>query len=114
MVNANSTIALVPSTEFKWTAQIQYIESLPNRDEAIRYAGLHGCNLIVKYERRSGPLFDVMRDPNLTCQSEVNPVSIETVSLAIEPEPSGWRKTMARGVFGLFSRRLASAASSSR
>ncbi|TAM82627.1 MAG: hypothetical protein EPN47_08195 [Acidobacteria bacterium] len=111
MTNATSTIALIPSTEFKWTAQIQYKESLPSRDAAIRYAGLHGCNLIVKYDRRSGPLFDVMHDPNLAYESgtAVNPV--ETVRVEIEPERLGWRKSMARGVFGLFARRLASAAS---
>jgi hypothetical protein len=114
MVNANNTIALVPSTEFKWTAQIQYIESLESRDEAIRYAGLHGCNLIVKYERRSGPLFDVLKDPNLACMSEDGSNSFETVTVAIEPEPASRGKRMARGVFGLFARRPATAESASR
>jgi hypothetical protein len=111
MVNANNTIALVPSTEFKWTAQIQYKESLPSREDAIRYAGLHGCNLIVKYDRRTGPLFDVMNDPNLASVSEMYAETTETVSVVIEPERSGWSRMMARGVFGLFARRLASAAS---
>lgn len=110
MVSAYNTIALVPSTEFKWTAQIQYKESLPSREAAIRYAGLHGCNLIVKYDRRSGPLFDVMHDPNLASVSEANSDSTETVSVVIEPERKGWSKMMARGVFG-FARRFATAAS---
>jgi hypothetical protein len=112
MVDANSTIALVPSAEFKWTAEIQYKESLASRDEAIRYASLHGCNLIVKYDRRSGPLFDVMHDPALRCTSEANCRSAETVSVVIEPKSAGWSKLMARGVFGL-ARRLGAAASTS-
>ncbi|HXH50135.1 MAG TPA: hypothetical protein VNM47_12395 [Terriglobia bacterium] len=105
MANAKKTIAIVPSTEFKWTAQIQYQESLPTREEAIRYAGLHGFNLIVQYERRSGPLFDVMNDPNLTCLSEISSNSFETVSVEIEPEAPSRRKKVARGIFGLFARR---------
>jgi hypothetical protein len=105
MANANKTIAIVPSNEFKWTAQIQYQESLPTREEAIRYAGLHGFNLIVKYERRSGPLFDVMNDPNLACVSESGSASLETVSVEIEPESPSRGKKMARGIFGLFARR---------
>jgi hypothetical protein len=114
MVNANNTIALVPSTEFKWTAQIQYKESLASREEAISYAGLHGCNLIVKYDRRTGPLFDVMNDPNLASVSGVYAETTETVSVVIEPEPTGRGKKMVRGVFGLFARRLATSASASR
>ena len=70
MGNADNTLALVTSSEFKWTAQIQYMESLANRDEAIRYASEHGCNLIVKYEKRSGPQFDVMIDPDSTWTSK--------------------------------------------
>ena len=112
MVNATNTIALVPSTEFKWTAQIQYKESLASREEAIRYAGLHGCNLIVKYDRRSGPLFDVMHDPNVASVSEAYAETTETVSVVIEPERKGWSNMMARGVFG-FARRHATATSAS-
>jgi hypothetical protein len=108
MANANSTIALVPSTEFKWTAEIQYKESLPNRDEAIRYASLHGCNLIVKYDRRSGPLFDVMHDPYLHCTSEADTHLAETVQVMMEPEGGLWRKLKLRNMFGL-GRRLGAA-----
>jgi hypothetical protein len=110
MVSANNTIALVPSTEFKWTAEIQYKESLASREEAIRYAGLHGWNLIVKYDRRTGPLFDVMHDPNLSNVSEAYADANETVSVMIEPERAGLGKRMARGVFGLFGHRIAAAA----
>ena len=110
MVSANNTIALVASTEFKWTAEIQYKESLASREEAIRYAGLHGWNLIVKYDRRSGPLFDVMHDPNLANVSEAYADTNETVSVVIEPERDGLGKRMARGVFGLFGQRIAAAA----
>lgn len=70
MGNANSTLALLTSSEFKWTAEIQYMGTLGNRDEAIRFASKHGCNLIVKYEKRSGPQFDVMLDPDSRWTSE--------------------------------------------
>jgi hypothetical protein len=111
MANKNNTVTLVPVTEFKWTAEIQYKESLPSREEAIRYAGMHGWNLIVMYDRRTGPLFDVMHDPNLASESEEHAETTETVSVVFDPEPAGLGKRMARGVFGLFSRRLAPAAS---
>src|SRR5215472_7929447 len=99
-----NTIALVPIAEFKWTAQIQYMESLESRDEAIRYAGLRGCNLIVKYDRRSGPLFDVMNDPNLGKDSGTAGVSIETVTVEVQPERTRWTHKVARGIFGRFAR----------
>jgi hypothetical protein len=111
MMNANNTITLVPVAEFKWTAEIQYKESLPSRDAAIRYAGLHGWNLIVMYDRRTGPLFDVMHDPHLASESEAYSETTETVSVVFDPERAGLGKRMARGVFGLFSRRLDTAAS---
>jgi hypothetical protein len=112
MANTNNTITLVPVAEFKWTAEIQYKESLPSRDAAIRYAGMHGWNLIVMYDRRTGPLFDVMHDPNLVAsESEEHAETTETVSVVFDPEPAGLGTRMARGVFGLFSRRLATAAS---
>lgn len=113
MATLSSTISLVPVTEFKWTAQIQYMESLESRDEAIRYAGQHGCNLIVKYDRRSGPQFDVMKDPNLGSESGTASKSVETVTVQIESEPTGRTTKMARGLFGLFARRLTSAPSPS-
>jgi len=108
---ANNAITLVPVKEFKWTAEIQYKESLASREDAIRYAGLHGWNLIVKYDRRTGPQFDVMNDPNLAGMSEAYADTSETVSVEFEPKRAGLGKRMARGMFGLFSRRLAPAAS---
>lgn len=80
MANANGLIAVVPCSRFKWTAQIEYKESLYTRDEAIRFASQHGYNLIVKYERRPGPLFDVLRDPNLVCASEDSSETVEVVA----------------------------------
>jgi hypothetical protein len=109
MVNTNSTIALVTSNEFKWTAEIQYKESLPNRDEAIRYASRHGFNLIVKYDKRSGPLFDVMFDPQQHSTAEANAKKAETVSVTMEPEHHGWRMSKLRNMFGL-ARRVAAVA----
>jgi hypothetical protein len=110
MANAYSRIAVIPSTRFKWTAQIQYKESLFTRDEAIRYASEHGCNLIVQYEKRSGPLFDALQDPNLVSTFEDCTEPVETVPVVAEPESHGWSKLMVRGVFGL-ARRLGAAAS---
>lgn len=111
MTKANNTIALVPVREFKWTAEIQYKESLNSREDAIRYAGLHGWNLIVKYDRRTGPQFDVMNDPNLAKMPAAYAETAETVSVEFEPERAGLGKRMARGMFGLFSKRLTPAAS---
>jgi hypothetical protein len=110
MVNASSTIAVISSSNFKWTAQVQYKESLENRDEAIRYASQHGCNLIVQYEKRTGPKWDVLQDPNLVCTSGVTYETIETVPVMIEPERTGWSELMLRGVFG-FAKRFGAAAS---
>ena len=110
----SSTISLIPSTEFKWTAQIQYMESLESRDEAIRYAGQRGCNLIVKYDRRSGPLFDVMIDPNLGAEFGTTGNSLETVTVQIESQPAKKSANVARGLFGLFTRRIATSASTSQ
>lgn len=114
METTSNTISLIQSTEFKWTAQIQYMESLESRDEAIRYAGQRGCNLIVKYDRRSGPLFDVMIDPNLGAEFGTTGNSLETVTVEIEPEPVSKTTKVARGIFGLFGRRLATSASATR
>lgn len=80
MGSASSTLALLTSSEFKWTAQIQYMGTVSNRDEAIRYASEHGCNLIVKYEKRSGPQFDVMLDPESSWTSEAGSSKFETVT----------------------------------
>ena len=110
MVNATCSIAVVPCTHFKWTAQIQYKESLSTREEAIRYASRTGCNLIVIYEKRTGPKFDVLQDPNLDSEAESNDESSETVTVAAEPDSSGWGKLMFRSVFG-FAKRLGSTTS---
>lgn len=69
MGNSNNTITILQSSHFKWPFQVQYIESLSTRDEAIQYAGRHGCNLIVQYSRRTGPQFDVLQDPEHVCTS---------------------------------------------
>ena len=99
MGNTNSTLALLTSSEFKWTAQIQYIETLNNREEAIRYATQHGCNLIVKYEKRSGPQFDVMLDPDSRWTSEAGSGQFQSAP-ALKEAMSGRRKK--RGFLGMF------------
>lgn len=114
MQKADTLIAIIPSTQFKWTAQIQYFESLPTRDEAILYASQHSCNLIVEYERRSGPKFDALQDPNLVCTSDVSGELVERVPVLIEPASSARSKRMLRGVFGLANRLAAVAGTSHR
>ncbi len=109
MANANNTITVIPSSSFKWTAQIQYKESLYTRDEAIQYASEHDCNLVVKYERRSGPLFDALQDPNLGSTPRVASEIVEVVTATAGPESASRSKSMLRGVFG-FARRLGTAA----
>ena len=83
MGNSNSTIKLLQSNYFKWPFQVQYIESLETRDEAIQYAGRHGCNLIVQYSRRPGPQFDVLQDPEQVCTSiaECEVIEIDSAEL---------------------------------
>jgi hypothetical protein len=110
MGNANSTLALLTSSEFKWTAQIQYMETLSNRDEAIRYASEHGCNLIVKYEKRSGPQFDVMNDPEPTWTSEAGSSQFETGSATGKAR----KKRGILAMFGLARRKDSAAAGASR
>ncbi|HUX10945.1 MAG TPA: hypothetical protein VMW51_09905 [Terriglobia bacterium] len=115
MENANSFIAVIPCSKFKWTAQIQLKEALFTRDQAIRYASDHGCNLIVKYEKRSGPLFDVLHDPNAVYTSGDGCETIETVetvAVLAKPEPTGWNGLVLRAVAGI-AKRLGSAASTS-
>ncbi len=80
MGNASSTITILQSSRFKWSFQVQYIESLETRDEAISYAGRHGCNLIVQYSRRTGPQFDVLQDPEQVCTSIADAEVIELSS----------------------------------
>ena len=104
MMNSYSAIAVIPSSNFKWTAEVQYKESLETRDAAILYASRHGCNMIVKYDRRTGPLFDVMHDPNLGTASGANTEMVKTAEVVpaiIETERIGWTKLMFRGMVGL-------------
>ena len=114
MENANGLIAVIPCSRFKWTAEIQYMRSLETRDEAIRYASRSGCNLVVKYEKRSGPLFDVLRDPNVVFTSEDNCETVEVVPALAEPESVGWSKFMARGTFRLAKRIVTGGSTSHR
>jgi len=100
MVKSNGLIAVLPYSRFKWTAEIQYKESLFTQEEAIRFASQHGCNVIVKYEKRSGPLFDVLQDPNLVCTSEDGYETVEAIPVA-ELESTGPSKRALRGVAGL-------------
>ncbi len=114
MGNANSTLALLSSSEFKWTAEIQYMESLENRDEAIRYASQHGCNLIVKYEKRTGPQFDVMVDPQSRWTSQAASGQLESVSAGRKATNAGPKKRGILGMFGLSRRTPSTAAGASK
>ncbi|HET7102131.1 MAG TPA: hypothetical protein VFJ52_13340 [Terriglobia bacterium] len=105
MGKSNTTLALVSSSEFKWTAEIQYMESLANRDDAIKYASRHGCNLIVKYEKRNGPQFDVMLDPESRWTSEAGTGQSGTVTAVEKAKSGGRRKRGFLGMFG-FTRRI--------
>lgn len=104
MSEVNSTIAIIPSSQFKWTFQVQYIESLFTRDEAILYASRNNCNLIVQYSKRSGPQFDVLQDPELVCTSGVSVERVETVPVIAEPESRAWSKLLLRRTFRLAKR----------
>lgn len=104
MSEVNNTIAIIPSSQFKWTFQVQYKESLPTRDAAIRYASRFNCNLIVQYTKRSGPLFDVLQDPEFVSFSGVDIESVERIQIIQEPESVGWSKLLLRGAFRLAKR----------
>lgn len=105
MGNSNSTIKLLQSHQFKWPFQVQYIESLETRDEAIQYAGRHGCNLIVQYSRRTGPQFDVLQDPEQVCTSKAECEVIEIDSSELMQAQSARRSRSAlSGVAGLIRR----------
>jgi hypothetical protein len=105
MGNASNTITILQSSCFKWPFQVQYIESLETRDEAIRYAGRHGCNLIVQYSRRPGPQFDVLQDPEQVCTSitdgEVVELSSEELMMA---QSNGRSRTALSGIADLIRR----------
>ncbi len=114
MGKSNNTLALVTSSEFKWTAEIQYMETLTNRDEAIRYAGRHGCNLIVKYEKRNGPQFDVMIDPESRWTSEAGSGQSAKGPAVEKAKSGGQRKRGLMGMFGFAKRMDDAAAPASR
>ncbi|MEJ2009380.1 MAG: hypothetical protein P8Z30_14700 [Acidobacteriota bacterium] len=114
MENAYSLIAVIPCSRFKWTAEIQYMKSLATRDEAIRYASRSGCNLVVKYEKRSGPLFDVLQDPNVVFTSEDSCETVEVVPVLAESESVGWTRFIFRGVFRLAKRIVTGGSTSHR
>jgi len=103
-MDGNNSITLISCTHFNWTARIQYRKSLSNRNDAIKYATRHGCNLIVQYYRRSGPLFDVMVDPELSCASSVNKAHTETIATEPEPESTGWGMLVLQSMLGLAKR----------
>lgn len=103
MPKGYNTIAVLPSTNFKWTAQVQYIETLPTRDDAVLYASEHDCNLIVVYERRTGPKFDVLQDPEKICTSLPQCEMVDIVPVDTEPESAGWSK-IGRGSRSSFSK----------
>ena len=112
MVNPNGKIAVISSSDFDWTAEIQYKESLETRDEAVRYASRHGFNMIVKYNMAAGVHFDVMHDPNLRSASDLGGDAVdvvEMVAVIIEPERHGWVRVMSRSVFNLGRRTSAAA-----
>lgn len=107
MTKSNNLIAVIPWSRFKWTNEVQYKQSLFTQDEAVRYASQHGCNVIVKYEKRSGPLFDVFLDPEMAGMPEEGCETVEAVSLE-ELGSARRSRSMFRGLFGLMKRLLSS------
>lgn len=103
METTNASIAVISSTYFKWRAQAEYKETVPTLDDAILYASRLGYNLIVKYERRSGPQFDVLLDPNLDCVSREKCEFVQALPTVAEmhTERSSWRHMMRRHIVGL-------------
>ncbi len=107
MVNPNGKIAVISSSDFDWTAEIQYKESLETLDDAVRYASRLGFNMIVKYNMAAGVHFDVMHDPNLRSASDLGGDTLDTVKMVpviIEPERQGWLRVMSRSVFNVVRR----------
>lgn len=105
MGNSNGSIKLLQSQHFKWPFQVQYIESLETRDEAIQYAGRHGCNLIVQYSRRPGPQFDVLQDPEQVCTSiaQCEEIEIDSAEL-IQAQSARRNRSALSGVASLIKR----------
>lgn len=105
MGNSTSTVKILQSQHFKWPFQVQYIESLETRDEAIQYAGRHACNLIVQYSRRTGPQFDVLQDPEQVCTSiaECEVIEIDSTEL-MQAQPTGRSRSALSGIASLIKR----------
>lgn len=102
MEKTNGLIAILPYTKFKWGCEVQYRQSLYTREEAILYASQHDCNVIVKYEKRTGPLFDVLQDPNTVFTAEDSFETVEPIPVSqLEPESTGWSKFMLGRLAGL-------------
>ena len=105
MGNPNRTITILQSSQFKWPFQVQYIESLETRDQAIQYAGRHGCNLIVQYSRRTGPQWDVLQDPEQVCTSRSDSEVIEIASdESMEAQYTGRSRSALSGLADLIRR----------
>jgi hypothetical protein len=113
MVNTTGKIAVISSSDFDWTAEIQYKESLETLDDAVRYASRLGANMIVKYNLATGVHFDVMHDPNLHSASDLAGDAVDSVQMVpviVEPERHGWIRLLFRSSFNLV-RRIGAAAS---
>jgi sugar phosphate isomerase/epimerase len=113
MVNTTGKIAVISSSDFDWTAEIQYKESLETLEDAVRYASRLGANMIVKYSLATGVHFDVMHDPNLHSASDLGADAVDSVQMVpviVEPERHGWIRLVFRSVFSLF-RRIGATAS---
>lgn len=104
MANSTKLIAVIPWSRFKWTAEAQYKQSLYTRDEAVRYASAHDCNVVVQFEKRTGPLFDVFQDPDLESQSEDDYEIVEVVPALEGRGPVRRTRSVFRGLAGLFKR----------
>ena len=102
-MNESTSIAIIPSSHFNWTARIEYKESFLDRDEAIRYASRHGYNLIVKYTK-GGTRFDVMWDLDQTCTSGIEAEMVEKVPVVALPVERGWGQTVAEKLVGVLSK----------
>jgi|GEM_PF-2728504 hypothetical protein len=103
MPNPNGTISVIPSSNFNWTARIEFKESFTDRDEAIRYASRHGYNLIVRYSK-GGTRFDVMWDLDGTVTSDTAAELVETVPVVEVPDERSWSQTIAEKLVGVLAR----------
>lgn len=104
MASSNNLIAVIPWKRFKWTAEAQWRQSLYTEEEAIRYASQHGCNVVVKFEKRPGPLFDVFQDPDVDCTSDQGYQIVEAVAASDERKSARRRGSIFGSLAGLFKR----------